>query len=71
MSKRLMNSAKLRTRLGDVSQMTIWRYLQDENLNFPRPFKIRSRNFWDADEIEAFVARQAVANDNRATKLPD
>lgn len=67
MSKRLMNSAKLRERLGDVSQMTVWRYLQDEKLGFPRPTVIRSRRFWDADEIEAFITRQAVANDNRAT----
>lgn len=67
MSKRLMNSKNVRERLGGLSPMTIWRYQQDEKLAFPRAITIRKRNFWDADEIEAFIARNAVANDNRAT----
>ena len=66
MSKRLMNSTKLRERLGGVSPMTVWRYLQDEALTFPRPITIRRRNFWDADEVEAFISRNVAANDNRA-----
>jgi predicted DNA-binding transcriptional regulator AlpA len=67
MSRRLMNSTKLRARLGDVSPMTVWRYLQDTTLAFPRPITIRKRNFWDEDEVEAFIARREAANDNRAT----
>lgn len=67
MSRRLMNSANVRARLGGVSAMTIWRYQQDTKLAFPRAITIRKRNFWDANEIEAFIARSAVANDNRTT----
>jgi len=46
--------------------MTIWRYQNDEKLGFPKPITIRNRNFWDADEIEAFISRRAPANDNQA-----
>jgi predicted DNA-binding transcriptional regulator AlpA len=67
MSKRLMNSANVRARLGGISPMTLWRYQQDAKLAFPRAISIRERNFWDADEVEAFIARRTVANDNRAT----
>lgn len=66
MSKRLTNSTNLRKRLGDVSQMTLWRYQKDEKLGFPKPITIRNRNFWDDDEIEAFISRRATANDNQA-----
>lgn len=67
MSRRLMNSTRLRARLGDVSPMTVWRYLQDKTLAFPRPITIRKRNFWDENEIEEFIARRAAANDNQAS----
>ncbi|WP_019196488.1 helix-turn-helix transcriptional regulator [Afipia birgiae] len=66
MSKRLMNSKNVRERLGGLSPMTIWRYQNDEKLGFPKPITIRNRNFWDADEIEAFISRRAPANDNQA-----
>ncbi len=66
MAKQFMNSASLRKRLGDVSLMTIWRFQKDEKLGFPRPAIIRSRRYWDADEVEAFISRRATANDNQA-----
>ncbi|MEH2626087.1 putative DNA-binding transcriptional regulator AlpA [Bradyrhizobium sp. AZCC 1719] len=37
--------------------MTLWRWLQDDSLGFPKPTKIRQRRYWDADEIEAFRSR--------------
>jgi predicted DNA-binding transcriptional regulator AlpA len=41
--------------------MTLWRWLQDESLGFPKPSKIRQRRYWDADEIEAFRDRMVSA----------
>lgn len=58
MSGPLLNSAKVRERLGGISSMTIWRYLNDDELNFPRPITIRSRRFWKSDEIETFINRR-------------
>lgn len=61
MTKRLLPSKTVRERLGNCSSMTLWRYLQDEKLGFPRPIIIRNRRFWDADEIELFITRQALS----------
>ncbi|WP_438275133.1 hypothetical protein [Nitrobacter sp.] len=41
--------------------MTIWRWLQDESLGFPQPTVIRSRRYWDANEIEEFRNRMVGA----------
>lgn len=57
MSKHLLPAKDVRAMFGGVSQMTLWRWLQDESLGFPRPTLIRSRRYWDSDEIEAFRQR--------------
>lgn len=61
MSKRLLTSNEVRALFGDTCQMTLWRWLQDESLRFPKPTKIRQRRYWDADEIEAFRNRMVSA----------
>lgn len=59
--KRLLPSKAVRERLGNCSNMTLWRYTHDEKIDFPQPTIIRKRRFWEADEIEAFITRQALA----------
>lgn len=41
-----------------ISQMSLWRWIGDEKLQFPRPLRIRNRRFFRLDEIQAFEARQ-------------
>lgn len=60
MTKRLLPAKAVRARFGGCSTMTLWRYLQDESLGFPQPVFIRKRRYWDADEVEAFIDRQAL-----------
>lgn len=57
MSKRLIPAKEIRAMFGSVSDMTLWRWLQDESLGFPRPTVIRNRRYWDADAIEGFQQR--------------
>jgi predicted DNA-binding transcriptional regulator AlpA len=39
----------------NVTAMTIWRWLQDEKLNFPRPtLNVRKRRFWRESELVAW-----------------
>ena len=33
------------------SQMTLWRWLHDKKLDFPKPTKIRKRNKWKFGEL--------------------
>jgi hypothetical protein len=55
-----MPSKAVRATFDDISAMTLWRWQQDESLGFPKPVaNIRGRNFWNADEIEAFHERLA------------
>jgi predicted DNA-binding transcriptional regulator AlpA len=54
----LISTKKLRQR-HDVSDMTIWRRLNDPGLNFPKPIKINRRNFWRLGDVEEFERRMA------------
>jgi len=57
----LIPSKTVRVILGGVSDMTIWRWLHDENykhLDFPKPIKIATRRYWKKHKIEDFIERQ-------------
>ncbi|MRW83025.1 AlpA family phage regulatory protein [Pseudoduganella sp. FT26W] len=46
-----------------VSPATVWRWVREGKVGFPAPFKLAERvTVWDADEIDAFIARQAGSN---------
>jgi predicted DNA-binding transcriptional regulator AlpA len=34
-----------------VTSMTLWRWLRDENLRFPRPVYIRRRRYWRTGDL--------------------
>jgi predicted DNA-binding transcriptional regulator AlpA len=51
-----LNSSQVRKRYGGVSKMTLWRWMNDPALQFPKPEKIRSRNYWRSSELEAWRA---------------
>lgn len=57
----LLPSREVKKRLGDVSDMTIWRWLRDPELKFPVPVVISKRKYWPAAEIEDFIARRRAA----------
>ena len=39
----LVSSTQLRVELGNISDMTLWRWLQDPKLQLPQPIVIRNR----------------------------
>ena len=47
-------AAKLRARFGNISDMTLWRWLHDPALNFPQPIWINGRRYWRESEILAW-----------------
>jgi hypothetical protein len=55
----LLTARQVREQFGNVSDMALWRWLQDENLNFPKPIIINKRRYWRAGDTDAFIARQA------------
>ena len=57
----LISARTVREMLGNVSDMTIWRWLHDENykdLNFPKPITIATRRYWRRSNIESFINQQ-------------
>ena len=53
----LIQGLELRNLLGGVSDMWIWRRLQDGTL--PKPILISNRRFWRSDEIADYIDRQS------------
>ena len=61
--RRYLNSKRVRARYGDVSDMSLWRWLHDAEMNFPKPMLINGRRYWDEHELDAFDAsRREVAH---------
>ena len=50
MDKKL-NSKQVRDILGGISDMSLWRFLHDKHLNFPKPIYINRRRLWSSKEL--------------------
>ena len=53
-SKRIQ-AAQVRELCGGISDMSLWRWLADDNLNFPKPIRIARRRYWRASEVMAWL----------------
>jgi len=59
---RLIKQADVKHMIGDVTNMTIWRWLHEEgyeSLGFPKPIKIMTRNYWDINAVQKWIEGQA------------
>ncbi|BBC73372.1 conserved hypothetical protein [Altererythrobacter sp. B11] len=61
MNYKLIGSAAVRELCGDVSDMSIWRWLHDDALNFPKPIYISRRRYWREAEILEWINSREVA----------
>ena len=41
------------------SHVSIWRWVRDSDLNFPKPIQINRLNYWRLADLEAWEAQQA------------
>lgn len=51
-------SAQVRRRYGDISDMTLWRWLRDRDLGFPQPEYINRQRRWLVSELDAWDAKR-------------
>ena len=58
---RLIQSRALRTLIGDISPMTLWRLRAREQL--PAPISINGRNYWRLGEVLAWIEARASLRD--------
>lgn len=49
-----LSAAKVCQRYGGKSKMTLFRWVRDAELNFPKPIKIRNQNYWLISELDAY-----------------
>ena len=63
-TKAYLPAAQVRARYG-VSDMSLWRWLKNEDLAFPHPIKINNRRFWRLNDLEAWEASRAGGADAR------
>ncbi|WOI29358.1 helix-turn-helix transcriptional regulator [Sulfitobacter dubius] len=53
----LLPAAAVREKFG-VTDMTLWRWLDDEELSFPRPIYIKRNRYWREDDLAAWLSEQ-------------
>ena len=61
MEHKLISALVVREHCGGVSDMTLWRWLKDPELAFPRPTYIGKRRYFRESEISAWIELQASA----------
>jgi len=58
MEHKLISAATVRDLCGGVSDMTLWRWLNDRDMNFPEPVYIQKRRYWRETELDAWIDAQ-------------
>jgi predicted DNA-binding transcriptional regulator AlpA len=59
--KHYLTSGHLKARF-DKSAMTLHRWVNDDELGFPKPIYIRGRRYWTVESIEAWEKSRAAAS---------
>lgn len=52
-------SREVRRMFGNVSEMTLWRWMRSETVQFPRPISISGKNYWSLGDLRRFRERCA------------
>lgn len=58
MIERRIAASAVRELCGGVSDMTLWRWLNDPALHFPRPAYIAKRRYWREADVIAWLDTQ-------------
>jgi hypothetical protein len=58
--KRYLRASAVRRRYGDISEMTLHRWLHCPELNFPQPEYHGRNRFWDEAALEAYDREWAI-----------
>ena len=54
----LLKARAVLSRFGGISAQTLWRYVNNPDLEFPKPLYICGVRYWVSGDIDAFVKRQ-------------
>jgi len=56
---RLISASAVRDLCGGISDMTLWRWLNDPELEFPKPVYIGKRRYWREAEMGNWLKARA------------
>src|SRR5436190_2085924 len=67
---RFLNALQVRARYGKISEMTLWRWVNERGIGFPQPTKLANgRNFWRLSQLRAWErSREAALKDQETAK---
>lgn len=54
-----VTARNVRARYGDISDMTLWRWLADKEIRFPQPLRINRRRYWRLADLEDWERKRA------------
>lgn len=61
MDKKLIPAATVRELCAGISDMSLWRWIKNTDLNFPQPIYISRRRYWREADVLAWIEAQAAA----------
>jgi predicted DNA-binding transcriptional regulator AlpA len=65
MESKLIPSAVVREICGGISDMSLWRWLNNHDLAFPRPVVIQRRRYWWKSDVEAWIKSRSLSSDGK------
>ena len=66
-----LTAAQVRQRYGGVSDMALWRWLNDAELQFPRPtLVVKGRRYWLESELQNWERSPSARQTQRRNKPP-
>lgn len=54
-----LSAAQVRSRYGDISDMSLWRWSNNPAMGFPKPLRINRRRFFRLRELEEWERSRA------------
>lgn len=57
-----ISARQVRDRVGKISAMTLWRWLRDDRLGFPKPTIILRRRYWREVDIDNWLQERALTS---------
>ena len=59
--ERFLGAREVRRRYGDISDMSLHRWLRRQELEFPKPIYIEGRRYWSLSRLEQWERARAAA----------
>jgi predicted DNA-binding transcriptional regulator AlpA len=53
-----LTAVKVRKRFGDIAPVTLYRWIEDPEIAFPKPLKVGGRRFFKLKEIEEWEEKR-------------